>query len=57
LDAVETKTGESPENWRRLQGDWRKWMIQKLAPQYTDFALSQLGNEMRRMDDAAEGVG
>jgi hypothetical protein len=57
VHAVETITGESAGNWLHLHGDWRKWKVPKLARQYIGFTLSQHGEEMKKMDYAAVGMG
>jgi REP element-mobilizing transposase RayT len=57
VHAVESLQGEPAKDWLHLRGDWRKWMVLKLARQFTGLTLSQLGEEMGGMDYAAVGMG
>ena len=55
--AVEEVRAETSQNWLNKHGDWGKWMVLKLARQYTGMTLAQLGEQMGGIDYAAIGMG
>jgi len=57
ISAVEKMRGRPRKEWLEKHGDWGKWLVLKLARQYTGLTLRQLGEEMGGVDYAAIGMG
>ena len=59
-DVVDCVAGvrEAPaEEWLHRHADWSKWLVLRLARQYTGMTLRELGDQMGGMDYSAVSVG
>lgn len=57
LRSVEKVRGEPATEWLNRHGDWGKWLVLKIAREYTGMTLRELGTAMGGMDYAAVCMG
>ena len=55
--AVESMRGEPSEEWMGRHGDWGKWLVLKVAREFTGMTLRELGAEFGSKDYAAVCMG
>jgi putative transposase len=57
VQAVEEVRGEPSSEWLHRHGDWGKWLVLKVAREYTGMTLQELGASIGGMDYAAVCMG